>query len=139
MRLLLSWMLAGRGHNLQGLPACIGTAGMPLAVRQERPSRPGTTALPANAQSVLQAKGTASLLLPLSPKSCPLPACHLPQSRMCDAPAFVRQLEGVYQQLWQRWVSQQRQQQPEQQQQQQQQQQEQQQQERVQQEEDAVS
>ena len=37
---------------------------------------------------------------------------------MCDAPAYVRQLEGVYQQLWQRWASQQRQQQPEQQQQQ---------------------
>lgn len=36
------------------------------------------------------------------------PLCTLPvQSRMCDAPTFVRQLEGVYAQLWQRWVRQQ--------------------------------
>ena len=25
-------------------------------------------------------------------------------SRLCDAPAFVRQLEDVYRGLWQRWV-----------------------------------
>lgn len=28
----------------------------------------------------------------------------LPQSPLCDAPTFVRQLEGVYRRLWKRWL-----------------------------------
>jgi len=32
------------------------------------------------------------------------------QSRLCDAPTFVRQLEDVYRRLWQRWVQEQQQQ-----------------------------
>lgn len=34
----------------------------------------------------------------------PVPAV---QSPLCDAPAFVRRLEGVYRTLWQRWLDQQ--------------------------------
>ena len=39
------------------------------------------------------------------------PRClRLPvQSPLCDAPTFVRQLEGTYAQLWQRWLDQQQQ------------------------------
>lgn len=33
---------------------------------------------------------------------------------MCDAPTFVRQLEGVYERLWQRWLRHQRAQQQQQ-------------------------
>lgn len=36
----------------------------------------------------------------------------LPQSRMCNAPAFVSQLEDTYHALWQRWLREQQQQQP---------------------------
>ena len=36
------------------------------------------------------------------------PCLPLPvQSPLCDAPTFVRQLEGTYAQLWQRWLDQQ--------------------------------
>ena len=38
------------------------------------------------------------------------PCLRLPvQSPLCDAPTFVRQLEGTYAQLWQRWLDQQQQ------------------------------